>query len=184
MIDWSDQKFQEVTNKLNPIMYYQSPVGIFKINIHNGYINEIIFIGEEKKHNDNDIEKNVSPKDVSVLKECRQQLNEYFSGKRKTFDFPIKQEGTLFQEKVWNELLNIPYGKTISYLQLAERIGNAKAIRAVGTANGRNNLPIVVPCHRVIGSDGSLTGYSGGLWRKKWLLEHENKFGNGVHLLF
>ena len=164
-------------------MYYQSPVGILKIKAHQGCINEILFMDEPTEQDSAD-EEIIESADLTALTKCRQQLDEYFLGKRKTFDFPIKQEGTLFQEKVWNELINIPYGKTISYRQLSEMIGNAKSIRAVGTANGRNNLPIVVPCHRVIGSDGSLTGYGGGLWRKNWLLEHENKFGNGVVSLF
>lgn len=164
-------------------MYYQSPIGTLKIKAHQGCINEILFMDESTEQDSADDEM-IDPADRTALTECRQQLDEYFSGERKTFDFPVKQEGTLFQEKVWDELVNIPYGKTISYLQLSERIGNAKAIRAVGTANGRNNLPIVIPCHRVIGSDGSLTGYGGGLWRKKWLLEHENKFGSGVVSLF
>ena len=164
-------------------MYYQSPVGILHIKAHQGYINEILFI-DEKIERYNIDEKIIDPADTSALTECRQQLDEYFLGERKIFDFPIKQTGTLFQEKVWNKLISIPYGKTISYRQLSEMIGNAKSIRAVGTANGRNNLSIVVPCHRVIGSDGSLTGYGGGLWRKKWLLDHENKFGNGVVSLF
>ena len=163
-------------------MYYQSPVGTVRIKAHKGCINEILFMDEvTEQHRDDEI---IDQADTDVLAKCRQQLDEYFSGERKTFDFPVKQEGTLFQEKVWNELLHIPYGKTISYRQLSQMIGNVKSIRAVGTANGRNNLPIVVPCHRVIGSDGSLTGYGGGLWRKKWLLEHENKFGNGVVSLF
>ena len=165
-------------------MYYQSPVGILKIKAHQGCINEILFMDESTTEMDNIDEKIIESADLTALTKCRQQLDEYFSGERKTFDFPVKQEGTLFQEKVWNELINIPYGKTISYRQLSEMIGNVKSIRAVGTANGRNNLPIVVPCHRVIGSDGSLTGYGGGLWRKQWLLEHENKFGNGVVSLF
>jgi methylated-DNA-[protein]-cysteine S-methyltransferase len=164
-------------------MYYQSPVGILKIKAHQGCINEILFMDEPTEQDSAD-EEIIESADLTALTKCRQQLDEYFLGKRKTFDFPIRQEGTLFQEKVWNELINIPYGKTISYRQLSEMIGNAKSIRAVGTANGRNNLPIVVPCHRVIGSDGSLTGYGGGLWRKNWLLEHENKFGNGVVSLF
>ena len=164
-------------------MYYQSPVGTVRIKAHKGCINEILFMDEvtEQQRDDNEI---IDQADTDVSAKCRQQLDEYFSGERKTFDFPVKQEGTLFQEKVWSELLHIPYGKTISYRQLSQMIGNVKSIRSVGTANGRNSLPIVVPCHRVIGSDGSLTGYGGGLWRKKWLLEHENKFGNGVVSLF
>lgn len=115
---------------------------------------------------------------VSLL-EAKKQLEEYFSGKRKIFDLPLKQEGTGFQQKVWNELCNIPFGETISYHELSKRIGDVKAIRAAGTANGKNKLSIVVPCHRVIGSDGSLTGYEGGLHRKQWLLRHEGSWPIG-----
>ena len=111
------------------------------------------------------------PKD---LKQAVEQLQDYFDGKRTTFSFKINPTGTEFQKKVWQELLKIPYGKTYSYLELSKKIGDVKAIRAVATANGKNPLWIVIPCHRVIGSDGSLTGYAGGLWRKKWLLDHEN----------
>jgi methylated-DNA-[protein]-cysteine S-methyltransferase len=102
------------------------------------------------------------------------QLNDYFEGKRNDFDFILNPKGTEFQQKVWKGLLEIPFGKTMSYLELSKKLGDVKAIRAVASANGKNPLWIVVPCHRVIGSDGSLTGYAGGLWRKKWLLEHEN----------
>ncbi len=108
------------------------------------------------------------------LKDAVKQLQEYFEGKRTTFNFPINPKGTDFQQKVWKALLEIPYGKTTSYLELSKKLGDVKAIRAVASANGKNPLWIVVPCHRVIGSDGSLTGYAGGLWRKKWLFEHEN----------
>ncbi|MEO5776350.1 MAG: methylated-DNA--[protein]-cysteine S-methyltransferase [Flavobacterium sp.] len=108
------------------------------------------------------------------LKECVSQLREYFNGQRNDFDFKMNPQGTDFQQRVWQELLNIPYGKTMSYLDLSKKLGDVKAIRAVASANGRNPLWIVVPCHRVIGTDGSLTGYAGGLWRKKWLLEHES----------
>lgn len=102
------------------------------------------------------------------------QLNEYFEGSRTHFHFKMNLNGTDFQKKVWNELLKIPYGKTASYQEVTNNLGDPKAIRAVANANGKNPLWIVVPCHRVIGSNGSLTGYAGGLWRKKWLLEHEN----------
>lgn len=102
------------------------------------------------------------------------QLKEYFEGNRTDFQFKINPNGTDFQKKVWEELLNIPFGKTASYQEITNKLGDPKAIRAVANANGKNPLWIVVPCHRVIGSDGSLTGYAGGLWRKKWLLEHEN----------
>lgn len=108
------------------------------------------------------------------LQEAVLQLQEYFAGTRHQFSFKISPGGTEFQKRVWKELLNIPFGKTLSYLSLARELGDVKAIRAVASANGKNPLWIVVPCHRVIGTDGSLTGYAGGLWRKKWLLEHEN----------
>lgn len=108
------------------------------------------------------------------LKDAVKQLQEYFDGKRTKFTFALNPKGTDFQQKVWKALLEIPYGKTTSYMELTKKLGDVKAIRAVASANGKNPLWIVVPCHRVIGSDGSLTGYAGGLWRKKWLLEHEN----------
>lgn len=101
------------------------------------------------------------------------ELDEYFSGNRTDFTFKMNPGGTEFQKRVWNALLEIPFGKTMSYNQLAIKLGDVKAIRAVAAANGKNPLWVAVPCHRVIGSDGSLTGYAGGLWRKKWLLEHE-----------
>ncbi len=116
----------------------------------------------------------ISTKIPEELKEAVLQLQDYFDGKRKEFTFAINPIGSEFQKKVWQELLHIPFGKTCSYLELSKKLGDVKAIRAVASANGKNPLWIVVPCHRVIGSDGSLTGYAGGLWRKKWLLEHEN----------
>lgn len=108
------------------------------------------------------------------LVDAVQQLREYFAGERKTFQLELNPQGTPFQKKVWTSLLEIPYGTTTTYLALSRKLGDEKAIRAVAAANGKNPLWIVAPCHRVIGSDGSLTGYAGGLWRKKWLLEHEN----------
>ncbi|HMB63740.1 MAG TPA: methylated-DNA--[protein]-cysteine S-methyltransferase [Eudoraea sp.] len=108
-----------------------------------------------------------------VLQEAVCQLNEYFTGERKEFDLSLNPLGTEFQKKVWKALQQIPYGKTTSYLQLTKNLGDPKAIRAVAAANGKNPLWIVIPCHRVVGSDGSLTGYAGGLHRKKWLLDHE-----------
>lgn len=109
-----------------------------------------------------------------VLVDATYQLNEYFEGERHNFDLLINPEGTEFQKKVWTSLLEIPYGKTMSYLELSKKLGDVKAIRAVASANGKNPLWIIIPCHRVIGSDGSLTGYAGGLHRKKWLLNHES----------
>lgn len=109
-----------------------------------------------------------------VLEDAVYQLKEYFKGQRTSFDLILNPTGTDFQQRVWKHLTNIPYGKTVSYLELSKTIGDVKAIRAVAAANGKNPLWIVIPCHRVIGSDGSLTGYAGGLSRKKWLLDHEN----------
>ena len=107
------------------------------------------------------------------LEDLSTQLGEYFSGKRKTFDYPLAPKGTEFQLAVWNALLEIPYGDTTTYAELARRIGRPSAVRAVGAANGANPIPIVVPCHRIIGTSGTLVGYGGGLDRKRWLLEHE-----------
>ncbi len=119
-----------------------------------------------------------------IMHQCTEELIEFFNGKRRTFDIPVYQEGTVFQQRVWAELLNIPFGKTISYLEQAKRVGDVKAIRAVASTNGKNNIAIIVPCHRVIGSDKTLIGYGGGLWRKKWLLQHEFKILHGVQTLF
>ena len=109
----------------------------------------------------------------AILTAAREQLEEYFSGTRKQFDLPLAPQGTPFQTEVWHTLATIPYGETISYAQLAQRVGKPTAMRAVGAANGRNPLPIVLPCHRVIGADGSLTGFGGGLPTKQFLLELE-----------
>ena len=111
--------------------------------------------------------------DEPLLLEARRQLDDYFSGRRQDFDLPLKPEGSEFQRSVWTELTRIPFGKTISYGELARRIGKPDAFRAVGLANGKNPIAVVVPCHRVIGASGTLTGYGGGIDRKKWLLEHE-----------
>ena len=116
-------------------------------------------------------ESKIIPED---LEDAVYQLNEYFEGKRQNFDLLLNPEGTEFQKKVWEALLEIPFGKTISYLELSKNLGDVKAIRAVASANGKNPLWIIIPCHRVIGSDGSLTGYAGGFHRKKWLLNHES----------
>ena len=116
----------------------------------------------------------VSPEIPKVLKDAVSQLQEYFDGKRTDFDLKLNPQGTEFQQKVWTSLLEIPYGKTVSYMDQTKKLGDVKAIRAVASANGKNPLWIVVPCHRVIGTNGSLTGYAGEIWRKKWLLEHEN----------
>jgi len=147
-----------------PVAYYQTPVGIARIIAEDGFINSISIRDEELE---------VLPTDNAVLQMAMQQLDEYFAGERKVFDLPLKQTGTDFQQQVWQQLLKIDYGTTISYGKQSKLMNNPLGIRAIAAANGRNNLWIVVPCHRVIGTDGSLTGYAGGLWRKKWLLEHE-----------
>ena len=111
----------------------------------------------------------------ALLDEAGRQLTAYFEGSLRDFDVPLAPEGSDFQRQVWDELLKIPFGETTSYLALAKRIGDARHVRAVGTANGRNPLSIIIPCHRVVGSDGSLVGYGGGLERKRWLLDHETR---------
>ena len=109
-----------------------------------------------------------------VVRKCKKQLTEYFQGTRTQFNVPIAPEGTDFQREVWQELLSIPFGKTTSYAKQSIKLGDVKKIRAVGSANGKNPIAIIIPCHRVIGSDGNLTGYAGGLDKKEWLLKHEN----------
>ena len=162
--------------------YYQSPLGLLRIGGSDTYISEISFIDhlEESELRRPDLRGPVTP----MIIQCIEQLIQYFQGQRRSFDLPICQEGTPFQQRVWNELMAIPFGKTLSYLELSRRLGDTKAIRAAAAANGRNNVVIVVPCHRVIGSKKDLVGYGGGLWRKKWLLEHENKIMFGVQTLF
>ncbi|MCL2573203.1 MAG: methylated-DNA--[protein]-cysteine S-methyltransferase [Defluviitaleaceae bacterium] len=110
-----------------------------------------------------------------IIANCITQLDEYFSGKRKIFDLPLNPEGTEFQQTTWSALCTIPYGKTASYGEIAAQMGKPKAPRAVGMANNKNPIYIIIPCHRVVGADGKLVGYGGGLWRKEWLLEHETK---------
>jgi methylated-DNA-[protein]-cysteine S-methyltransferase len=146
--------------------YYESPIGIIEVSGSEEGIISIIFV-------DNIIDENEYPESI---KECIDQLDEYFQGKRKNFEIKLIVEGTDFQKKVWRELTSIPYGKTASYKDIAREIGNEKAVRAVGSTNGKNPVSIIVPCHRVIGANGKLTGYAGGLWRKEWLLQHEEKY--------
>jgi methylated-DNA-[protein]-cysteine S-methyltransferase len=111
-------------------------------------------------------------------------LIEFFGGGRRTFNIPVYQQGTEFQQKVWSEILTVPFGKTISYLELAKRLGDPKVIRASASAAGKNKIAIIIPCHRIIGSDKNLTGYAGGVWRKKWLLQHEFRRAQGIQTLF
>lgn len=146
---------------------YKSPIGIIEIIGTDEAICSIMF-------SEGDIAVNILQEETpKILQDCYGQLDEYFKGERQEFTFSYIYEGTDFQKNVWNALTGILYAKTASYKDMAVSIGNEKAIRAVGNANGKNKLSIVVPCHRIIGSDGKLTGYAGGLWRKEWLLNHE-----------
>lgn len=144
-----------------------TPLGIAKIDGDEHGIAAVSILNDEQSFTD------IVP---DVLQDCVYQLNEYFSGDRKAFQLKLNPKGTLFQRKVWDQLETIPYGKSISYLELSNQLGDVKAIRAVASANGKNPLWIIVPCHRVIGSDGSLVGYAGGLGRKQWLLNHESPY--------
>lgn len=145
--------------------YYDSPIGLLLIQGTNLTLEQISFVQEKDKGESSN----------ELLKKTTEQLDEYFIGKRTVFDLPLKFEGTSFQKKVWKALREINYGKTLSYKEIAEKINHSKAYRAVGSANNKNKLPIIIPCHRVIGTKGDLTGYAGGISRKKWLLDHEKK---------
>ncbi|MFC7686232.1 methylated-DNA--[protein]-cysteine S-methyltransferase [Ureibacillus sp. GCM10028918] len=149
---------------------YKSPIGLIEIIGTEEAVCSIMF--SEKAEPENFIGSD-TPK---VLELCFHELDEYFKGTRYEFTFPYTFEGTDFQNTVWTTLKGIPYAGTSSYKDIAVSIGNEKAIRAVGSANGKNKLSIVIPCHRIIGSNGKLTGYAGGLWRKEWLLQHEKNF--------
>jgi len=148
--------------------YFSSPLGEIELASHNDALVACSFL---------EINNNVKQKklclDVSLFTETKKQLQAYFKSELQNFQLPLEYTGTNFQKKVWAELSNINFGKTLSYLQLAKNLGDPKCIRAAASANGKNPFAIIVPCHRVIGTDGSLTGYAGNLWRKKWLLEHE-----------
>lgn len=166
------------------VLIYKSPLGALQINADEQHILSVQFCNKTlAANNEEHIEKTATPT-FPLLQQCQQQLDAYFDGSNLQFDLPIQQPGTEFQQKVWAGLLNIKAGSTLSYLSFSKQLGNTKAIRAVGTANGRNNIAIIVPCHRVIGSNGQLVGYAGGLWRKQWLLQHEAKHCNGVQSLF
>lgn len=146
---------------------YQSPIGIIEILSTEEAIYSIMFTDRET------VEHIMQPEYPEFLKSCYDQLNEYFLGERVHFTFPYSFEGTVFQRSVWDALTTIPYAETASYKHIAQTIGNVGAVRAVGSANNRNKLSIVIPCHRIISVGGKLTGYAGGLWRKEWLLQHE-----------
>ena len=141
-----------------------SPLGIIEITGLHQVIFSVLFLDDKK----------TKPTKVPAsLQKCVTQLEEYFSWKRKSFDVALQPNGTSFQRHVWDELLKVPYGKTISYLKLARQLGDEKSIRAVASANGKNPIAVIIPCHRVIGSHGEMVGYAGGLKRKEWLLAHE-----------
>lgn len=148
------------------VLVFASPLGPVAVEGDDDYIYSIGFMDRELQEAD---------PGNAILQNARMQLLDYFDGKRQAFDLPLKFYGTDFQNRVWTALQDIPFGETRSYLQLARELGDEKSIRAAASANGKNPFAIVVPCHRVIGTDGSLTGYAGGLWRKQWLLEHEEK---------
>lgn len=158
--------------------FYESPIGLIRIGGTDTYIAELSFIDNKEQITYGE------PGISEVIHQCTEQLIEFFQGNRRKFDLPIHQEGTVFQTKVWNQLMEINYGKTISYLDLAKKLGDEKVIRAAASTNGKNKISIIVPCHRVIGTHKNLVGYSGGLWRKKWLLQHEFRITNGIQVLF
>jgi len=145
--------------------YYKTPIGTAKIIGNKNGIQAVSVLEENIK---------TSSEIPKCLQDCVKQLEDYFKGKRNDFDLKLNPQGTAFQKKVWEELLNIPFNTTRTYLEQSKALGDVKAIRAVASANGKNPIWIIIPCHRVIGSNGSLTGYAGGIWRKKWLLAHEN----------
>lgn len=152
------------------LFFYETPVGILEIEENGSGITKVHFSSEEER---NSLIEKPELKETALIKKAAKQLKEYFAGKRKLFELPLEPEGTEFQKKVWDALLKIPYGETRSYGQIAEQIGNKKASRAVGMANNKNPIAIIVPCHRVVGANGSLTGYAGGLNIKDILLNLE-----------
>jgi methylated-DNA-[protein]-cysteine S-methyltransferase len=159
---------------------YHSPIGKIKITSDENCINELVFVDEDALIDTLSYEENVP----AIIHNCVDELIEYFAGKRKEFTVPINQEGTDFQQRVWKELYELPFGKTMSYADLAKKLGDPKVIRAAASANGKNKIAIIVPCHRIIGTDQSLVGYAWGKARKRWLLQHEFRLEHGVQTLF
>ncbi len=156
--------------------YVHSPIGMLEIQATQTAVHSIRFM------KDNEEIKSIVENDLT--QQCSIELTEYFEGTRKQFTIPTQQEGTDFQQEIWEAVAKIPYAKTVSYLDLAKKANDENLTRAVGTANGKNQLAIVVPCHRVIGSNGKLTGYAWGLHRKQWLLDHEAKTNHTYSKLF
>ena len=151
--------------EFDKVTYYKTPIGTARIVGDEDGISSITVIDGEQESSQNIPE---------CLRDCVTQLEEYFDKKRTSFNLKLNPQGTEFQKNAWNHLIQVPYASTRSYLEQSRNIGDEKAIRAVASANSKNPIWIVIPCHRIVGSDGSLTGYAGGLWRKRWLLEHEN----------
>ena len=147
--------------------YCQCPLGMLEIGANDNALVSVQFLSEEV------VTGITETNESAIIVETMRQLTEYFEGTRKQFDLSLEFSGTEFQQKVWRELTKIPFGQTMSYGQLADLLGSKQLVRAVGSANGKNPIGIIVPCHRVIGNQGDLVGYAGGLWRKQWLLEHE-----------
>ena len=154
---------------------FQSPIGVVEIVGTERAILSILF--SEKV----EVDYPIGPDSPSVIVDCQRQLEEYFKGERMEFNIPFESTGTPFQQKVWSALTEVPYAETVSYGAIAKAVGSDKAVRAVGNANSKNKLTIVVPCHRIIGSTGKLTGYAGTLTRKEWLLQHEKEVGKNLH---
>ena len=146
------------------VSYLDSPIGLIEIVGNEYAVTELNFLDEKRE---TDFSSN------QIVDDAASQVREYLAGDRKEFSVPLDMAGTEFQKKVWKALLTVGYGRTVSYKYIAEAVGNPKAVRAVGAANGKNPVGIIVPCHRIIGSDGSLTGYASGIWRKEWLLRLE-----------
>lgn len=160
--------------------YFLSPVGAIEITCMNNTVVSVHFTDDIDSRGNHNAGHHAKPPVIScaahdAIQECMKQLDEYFKGQRKEFALNINPRGTDFQKKVWAALSEIPYGYTSSYGEIARKIGDKNAARAVGNANNRNPVCIIIPCHRIIGSDGSLKGYGLGIWRKKWLLDHERK---------
>jgi len=158
-----------------------SPLGILRIVTDAGFLLQVRFTDEDPETLERTAGKYDHP---DILSDTIRQLEEYFAGSRRNFDLPLSPKGTEFQKRTWEALTSIPYGQTINYLELARRLGDELSIRAAASANGKNPIAVILPCHRVIGSNGDLTGYAGGLPRKKFLLDLEARVANGVQSPF
>lgn len=150
--------------------YFESPIGLVEVGGTERAVTSLLFVAARR----------AGVTASAPVEAALEQVAAYFAGRLRVFDLPLDLQGTPFRQQVWAALLEIPYGETVSYAELAAAIGNPRAVRAVGAANGANPVSIVVPCHRVVGSDGSLTGYGGGVWRKAWLLGHEGEAEGGL----